>query len=183
MMISVIAAIGRNRVIGDEHGLPWRLPSDLQRFRRLTWGKPVIMGRKTFELIGKPLPGRESVILTHDDAYRAPLGCHIATSVSEALTIAKRLAHAAGQTEIMVIGGAEVYRQFLGLADRVYLTTIDGEFEGTAFFPRDFPTEDWTVTSSEFVPADDRNLYSHYFAVRDRITAVPRGMTAAPAGR
>lgn len=165
MRISIIAAMGRNRVIGCSDarlGLPWHLPVDLQRFRRLTMGKPVILGRRTHELIGRPLPGRPNIVLTHNESL-ALSGCHRASGVASALEIARSFA----TDEVMVIGGAEVYTQFLTHTDRLYLTVVDAEPAGDAFFPA-VPLEGWHRSHSEELPADDRHAFPHTFGVWER---------------
>lgn|SRR3989338_4176521 len=141
MTISLIAAIDRNRVIGKDNSLPWKLPADMKRFKELTKGKPVIMGRATFESIGKPLPNRINIILTRDKNFKAE-GCVVVHSVGDALKAAK------GHEEIMVIGGANVYSQFINIADKMYLTFIEGEFEGDAYFP-EYVERKWKETSRE----------------------------------
>lgn len=127
MTVSLIAAVARNGVIGRAGALPWRLPEDLKRFKRLTLGHPVVMGRKTFASIGKPLPGRDSIVLSRDPAFR-PAGARVARSLEEALALA-------GSGEVFVIGGEAVYREALPRADRLYLTLLDRDFEGDARFP------------------------------------------------
>ena len=128
MIISLISAMGRNRVIGINNTLPWRLPADLKHFKQITLGKPVLMGRKTYESIGKPLPGRANIIISGDSNYQMP-GCSVVNSIDAAL------AAATGYEEIMVIGGAALYQQLLPRADRLYLTLIDENFNGDAWFP------------------------------------------------
>jgi dihydrofolate reductase len=128
-MISLIAAMARNRVIGRDGDLPWRLPEDLRHFRALTIGKPVIMGRKTCESLGRALPQRRNLVVTRQKDYKAAEGFTVCTSLEEAL------AACADAPEIMVIGGAEIYAQALARADRIYLTVIDHDFEGDAVFP------------------------------------------------
>lgn len=139
--LSIIAAVARNRVIGSENRLPWRLPEDLRHFKRLTLGHHLIMGRKTFESIGRPLPGRVSVILTRDTGYQAE-GCLSAGSVGAALKAC------GDDPEVFVVGGAEIYAQFLPLADRLYLTEIDADFAGDAFFPA-FDRSQWAEIGRE----------------------------------
>ena len=117
--------MAENGVIGRENRLPWRLPADLRRFKSVTMGKPVIMGRKTYESIGKPLPGRSNIVVTRDPDYRAP-GCQVVHSLEQALEAG------AGHAEVMVIGGAKLYRQALGRAQRMYLTLVRAEVEGTS---------------------------------------------------
>ena len=141
MIISLIAAMGRNRVIGKGNSLPWKLPADMERFRKLTSGKPVIMGRKTFESIGKPLRNRKNIILSRDKNYKAE-GCTIVHTVQDALKAAE------GAQEAMVIGGEQVFQKFLPMANRMYLTYIDKDFEGDAYFP-EFDKNEWKETSRE----------------------------------
>ena len=141
MKISLIAAVSKNGVIGEKNSLIWKLPEDMKRFRQLTAGKPVIMGRKTFESIGKPLPNRKNIIITRDKNYRAE-GCIAVHSVDDALKAGK------GAEEIMVIGGAQIYKQFLPIANRMYLTFIDKDFEGDAYFP-EYNKNEWKEISRE----------------------------------
>lgn len=135
MVISIIAAIAKNGVIGKDNRLPWHLPADFKHFKDKTLGKPVIMGQKTFESIGKPLPGRKNIVLSLDKNF-SPSGCIVARSVEDALK-------AAGDVEeVMICGGASVYKQFLPLAHKLYLTLIDEYCDGDAFFP-EFNWSDW----------------------------------------
>ena len=135
MIISLIAAIGKNMVIGTDNKLPWKLSADLKRFKELTLGKPVIMGRKTFESIGRPLPNRINIIITRDKNYRAD-GCVVVRSAEDALKAAKH------SEEAMVIGGGQIFREFLSKANKMYLTLIDKEFEGDAYFP-EYNENEW----------------------------------------
>lgn len=160
MIISLVAAMGENRVIGIENRLPWRLPADMQHFRRLTMGKPVLMGRKTFDSIGKPLAGRLNIVVTRDLDFH-PKGVLVAHSVDEGL------AAAADAPEVMVIGGASFYRQLLSRAHRVYLTEIRHRFAGDAFFP-ELDREAWQVTERSDHFADDVNPYPYSFIRFDR---------------
>jgi dihydrofolate reductase len=174
MRISVIAAMSRDFLIGTEAGLPWRLPKDLRRFRELTWGKPVIMGRKTLELIGGPLKGRQNIVLTRNDSYRER-DLHIAHNIPAATLMGKGLARQAGADEVMVIGGGEVYRAFLPEADRLYLSIIDGSFVGSVYFPDRLPPESrWRVEHDEHHAADERNLHPHRFLILDRVRTAPQ---------
>lgn len=161
MIISLIAAVDRNFVIGNKGNIPWYLPRDLKRFRELTLGKPIIMGRTTFESIGKALPGRLNIVLTRDLAYRSTSGYVVAHSLSESLRAA------GGALEVLIIGGAEVYRQFMPLADRMYLTLVEGEFEGDTHFPH-FDWSDWKEVDRESYPADKKNPYPHTFVILER---------------
>ena len=159
MIISLIAAMGSNNVIGHDNSIPWKLPNDMKRFKELTTGKPVIMGRKTFESIGRPLPNRINIIITRDKNYKA-IGCIVVHSAADALKAAK------GSQEAMVIGGAEIYRQFLPIANRMYLTFIDKNFEGDAYFP-EFNKHEWKETSRE--SHADENGLRYSFVNFDRI--------------
>ncbi len=132
--IAIIAAVARNGVIGVDNRLAWRLSSDLKRFRALTMGKPVIMGRKTFESIGKPLPGRSIIVVTRDASFRAE-GVDAATSIAAALHRAREMAAAMGAKEIIVAGGGEIYALTMALADRLYITQVDLTPHGDARFP------------------------------------------------
>ena len=141
MIISLIAAMGRNRVIGKDNSLPWKLSADLKRFRQITSGKPVIMGRKTFESIGKPLPGRMNIIITKDEEYKAE-GCVVVHSAEEALGAAH------GNNEAMIIGGSQIFKEFLPKANRMYLTFIDADYEGDAYFP-EYNKDEWKEMHNE----------------------------------
>lgn len=127
-MISLIVAHDHNHVIGYENGMPWHLPGDLQYFKEKTMGKPMIMGRKTFESIGRPLPGRRNIVVTRDANYRAD-GIETATSIEEALALAGDV------PEIMIIGGEQIFRLSMELTDRIYITKINHSFNGDTFFP------------------------------------------------
>ncbi len=152
--------MARNRVIGRDNGLPWRLSEDLKRFRAMTWGKPILMGRKTFESIGKPLPGRRNLVLTRHPDWRAG-GVEAVCSVEAALSLAD------GASELAVIGGAEIYRLVLPLADRIHLTRVEADVAGDTEFP-DLAPEDWRATDMGAHPADERNQYPVTFVTLDR---------------
>jgi dihydrofolate reductase len=160
--VALIVAVGRNGVIGRDGKLPWHLPSDLKRFKAVTMGKAMIMGRKTYESIGRPLPGRRSIVLTRQPDYQAP-GCVVVGTVDEALAAAA--GHAAD--EVMVIGGAAIYRLFWPLAERLYLTQVAGEFEGEAILPA-FELSEWREVPREEMPADSRNPYATTFLTLER---------------
>ncbi len=164
MMISIIVAIGNNRVIGIKNALPWKLPADMEHFRQLTAQKPLIMGQKTFESIGKALPGRTNIVLTLDKNFQAS-DCLIAHSMEEALRIAKEKGE-----EVMICGGVSVYKQFLPLADRMYLTLIDGDFEGDAFFP-EFDWNDWKEIERIDNASDGNNPYPYSFITLEKAKA------------
>jgi dihydrofolate reductase len=159
MTISLIAALGRNRVIGSRNTLPWRMPADMAHFRALTRGKPVIMGRKTFESIGCPLPDRANIIITRDRAYRAA-GCVVVHDTDEVLV-------AAGDApEIMVIGGGEIYALFLPRATRIYLTLIGADFDGDTHFPAYDAA--WRETARAEHPADAANPHPYAFVTLEK---------------
>lgn len=162
MLISIIAAMANNRVIGKKNSLPWNLPADLEHFRQLTIGKPVIMGQKTFESIGKPLPGRTNIILTKDDNFR-PENCIVVKSIKEA----QKAAEGTGAKEAMVCGGASIYAQFLPLADRMYLTLIENDFDGDIFFP-EFNWSDWKELERKENLPDKENPYKYTFITLER---------------
>lgn len=147
MKLSLIAAAANNNVIGRNNELPWHLPQDLKYFKSVTLGKPVIMGRKTFESIGKPLPGRTNIVITRQANWQHA-GVLVASSVQDALALAENFRNELGQTadEVMVIGGAEIYRCALPLADKIYLTRIDEDIVGDAWFPQ-LSDEDWVCES------------------------------------
>jgi dihydrofolate reductase len=134
MKLSLIVAVSRNGVIGLNNQLPWHLPEDLKYFKSVTMGKPIVMGRKTYDSIGRPLPGRTNIVITRDPAWHAP-GVEVAQSLEAALALGKKACEAAGAEEIMVIGGEQIYRMCIENADRLYLTQVDAEVEGDAFFP------------------------------------------------
>lgn len=129
--IAIIAAISTNMVIGRDNKIPWHISEDLIRFKALTIGHPIIMGRKTFESIGKPLPKRANIVITRDKDYSAP-GINVAHSIDEAIETARAIE---GSEEIFIIGGGQIYNQSMNLADRLYLTVVDEEIEGDVFFP------------------------------------------------
>jgi len=158
--ISFVVAFDRNKVIGKNGGLPWRLPDDLKHVRELTLGKPLIMGRRTYESIGRPLPGRTSIVLTRDPEFRRD-GVRVARTPDEALALAGDAA------EVIVFGGAEVFRQFLPLAERIYLTQIDADVGGDTYF--DFTGTDWRVLENVPHPADERHPYPFSFVTLERI--------------
>ncbi len=165
MRVSLIVAAGANRVIGRDGALPWRLPADLRHFRRVTTGKPVIMGRRTWESIGGPLPGRPCIVVTRNPEFRTE-GARIAGSLEEALGLAAQIARGAGEDEVMVIGGEEIFRLALPRADRIYLTEIDIAPDGDTRFPELDPGE-WREIAREDHPAgEDTPAYS--FVVLER---------------
>jgi dihydrofolate reductase len=162
MIISFIVAMGKNKVIGKDNDLPWGegLPADMKHFTELTTGKPVLMGRKTFESIGKPLPNRTNIIITRDENYKAE-DCVVVHSIDEALK-------AAGNAEeVMIIGGSQIYKEFLPKANRMYLTVVDADFEGDTYFP-EYKIEEWKETSYEEHERDAENPYDYTFITLER---------------
>lgn len=157
--ISLISALAQNRTIGIDNTLPWRLPEDLRHFKALTLGHHILMGRKTYESIGKPLPGRTTVIITRGD-YAAPAGVKIAHSLQEAIAIC------GADEEIFFVGGAQLYAQALPLADRLYLTEIQAEVEGDAWFP-DYDRAQWREVSRDR-RTDEAAGLEYHFVVYDR---------------
>ncbi|MFM8331633.1 MAG: dihydrofolate reductase [Candidatus Methylumidiphilus sp.] len=160
MKLSLIAALAANRCIGVGNRLPWHLPADLKRFRALTWGKPMLMGRKTHESIGRPLPGRLNIVLTAQPDYRAE-GCAVAHTLEDALSLA------GDAEELMVIGGAALYERCLPQADRLCLTLIGRDFAGDTFFPPP-AWDEWQEVSSETVADDPAVDFTYRFVVLDR---------------
>lgn len=163
--VALIAAVARNGAIGHDNGLPWRLSGDLQFFKRTTLGKPVVMGRKTYESIGRPLPGRDNIVISRNPEWRAD-GVECVPSLELALQRARQSAAAGGVGEVMVIGGAQIYRQALPLAARLYLTEVDAEVAGDAFFPE--LGDCWVETSRECYPASERDEYNYCLVQYDR---------------
>ena len=134
MKMSLIVAVSKNGVIGLDNKLPWNLPDDLQYFKSVTMGKPLVMGRKTYDSIGRPLPGRTNIVITRDASWCAP-GVEVATSLDDALSLARKACTDSGVDEVMVIGGEQIYRMTIAVADRLYVTEVDTEIAGDAFFP------------------------------------------------
>ena len=166
MIISMVVAMGENRVIGRDGGLPWHIPGDLKLFKQTTMGKPIIMGRKTWESLGGPLPGRPHVVISRDINYEAA-GAHVVHDLDKALLVAQGLAIALEKQEIMIIGGAEIYRLAMAKADRIYLTEVALSPNGDAFFP-DFDFAQWReISRTAFPPIDGASSYS--FVVMDLI--------------
>lgn len=170
-MLSLIVAVGENGVIGRAGGLPWRQAGDLKRFRKLTMGRPMIMGRKTFEAIGKPLDGRDSIVVSRRGvtAPESP-GVFVASSLDEALSIARRQAAARGATEAFVIGGAQLFEAALAHADRVYLTRVHASPEGDVFWEPPFGA-DWKEVHRQDYPASERDEHPVTDIVMERSKA------------
>ncbi len=159
-MISIIVAASANNVIGAEGDLPWRLSDDLKRFKAITMGKPIVMGRKTWDSIGRPLPGRQNIVITRQAGFVAE-GCDVVASAGEAI------AATAGADEVMVIGGSQVYSLFLPNAERLYLTRVHAEVAGDAFFPP-INESQWRLVNDEPHSADDQNAFDYSFRTYER---------------
>ncbi|PHQ78473.1 MAG: type 3 dihydrofolate reductase [Coxiella sp. (in: Bacteria)] len=161
-MISLIVAMSKNRVIGNEGKIPWHLPNDFKHFKQVTLGKPIIMGRKTHESIGRPLPGRRNIVVTRQSDYLAD-GCDVFQSIDAALDAV------ASEPEIMIIGGSTLYEQTLERADRIYLTIVDTTLDGDAYFPELDP-EHWQLLTAENHPSDATHQYDYTFQTLQRDT-------------
>lgn len=166
MRLALIAAVADNGVIGRDNALPWHLPGDLAHFKRVTLGKPVVMGRRTFDSIGRPLPGRCNIVISRDASYR-PEGCRVLPSLEEALEVAVRVAQRDGVDEAVVIGGAQVYAAALPRADRLYLTEVHAAVDGDVNFPQ-VDWSQWSETDRERCPAAGESAYEYSFVVYER---------------
>ena len=160
MMVSIIAAMDRNRLIGNQNQLPWHLPADLAHFKQVTMGKPIIMGRKTYESIGRPLPGRTNIVLTRSPGFHAE-------GVLTAKTLNQALDYVSAEDEVMIIGGSSIYELGLPVADRLYITYVEAACEGDAWFP-EFDLENWRVITSEHHAADEKNSSEYRFVTYQR---------------
>lgn len=159
--IAIIVAMAKNRVIGFENRLPWRLPAELAHFKAVTMGKPIVMGRKTWESLPGLLPGRRHIVITRQPGYRAE-GCTLVHSLEQAL-------EAAGDVpEVMIVGGGAIYKESLPRAQRLYLTLVEAEVTGDAYFP-EIDHGAWRELRREFHPADERNAYAYTFVDLERI--------------
>ena len=163
MMISLIAAVAKNGVIGVDNSMPWHLPADMKFFRETTMGKPLVMGRKTFESIGsKPLPGRTNIVITRDRNFRAE-NCLLVHSIDDALAAAD------GSDEVMIMGGSSFYEQMLTRADRIYLTQVHADIEGDAWFP-ELKSGSWKEISRQDFSADEKNPFDYSFVILERVS-------------
>ena len=151
MKRSLVVAVARNGVIGRNNALPWKLPADLAHFKKVTMGHPIVMGRRTYESIGRPLPGRKNIVVTHNRAYEAP-GCTVVSSLDEAW-------NAAGDAEeVCVIGGTTLFAETLPIADVIHLTEVEAAVDGDTFMPA-FDRRQWSEREVARHPADERNAY------------------------
>lgn len=166
-VLSMIVAKSRNNVIGRDGDLPWRLTGDLQHFKRTTLGKPVLMGRKTFESLGRPLPGRSNLVLSRDREYRAK-GAENLHTLPDLIGRGYEIAGETGANEVMIIGGAMLYRACLRYAQRLYLSNVDVDIDGDAYFPK-LDLENWLEISKTDFPKDDKNDYAYSVLRYDRV--------------
>ncbi len=165
MIVSIIAAVSDNNVIGRGNRVPWRLSTDMKRFKTLTMGHHLLMGRKTFESLERPLPGRTIIVITHDRDFSVD-GVLSAPSVERAIDIARL------DDEIFIAGGAQIYEQAIHRADRMYLTRVHAEIVGDAFFPEFDDVMEWTLVDVEHCEADEKNQYPYSFLTYDRAAAL-----------
>jgi dihydrofolate reductase len=166
MRLALIAAVAENGTIGRDNGLPWYLPEDLKYFKRVTLGKAIVMGRKTWDSIGRPLPGRTNIVVSRQPDLSIE-GATVVKDLTAALELASRIATVDGSEELMVIGGAEIYQLALPLAQRLYLTEVHAVVAGDALFPT-WDRAQWVQSSSEKHDADDSNPFDYSFVVYDR---------------
>jgi len=164
--LALVWAMARNRVIGRNNALPWHLPEDLKFFKRVTMGKPIIMGRKTWESIGRPLPGRCNIVISRNQDFKAD-GIEAVSSLQQAISLAEQISLRDGVDEVCVIGGAEIYDQALPLADRLYLTQVHADVEGDTFFP-EFDLSQWQEVEREDFSASSANPYDYSFLVLEK---------------
>jgi len=167
MKKSMIVAMAENRVIGINNNLPWYLPNDLKYFKQVTMGKPILMGRKTYESIGKPLPGRTNIVLTRDKTWSAE-GVKAVNELEQAFQLAESILDIDGKDEMMVIGGDQIYQSTLAEIDRIYLTKVHAEVNGDAYFP-ELDWAQWKEVGREDFEAEGSNPYDYSFIVLDRI--------------
>ncbi|MCB2426067.1 type 3 dihydrofolate reductase [Methylophaga pinxianii] len=161
MKTAFVVAMDERGLIGRDNDLPWRLSADLQYFRRITMGKPILMGRNTHESIGRPLPGRQNIVVSSSEDYQAT-GCDVVNSIEAGLAVA------ADADEIMVIGGSSLFSQMFDIADTLYLTRVHAELDGDTWFP-EWDKNQWQLISQESHPADEKNDYPYSFEVYRRI--------------
>ena len=166
MRLALVVAVARNGVIGGDGALPWRISDDLKWFKKNTMDKPLLMGRKTFQSIGKALPGRDNIVLTRAPDFSAPR-TFIARSMRGGLSLGAACAHERGADEVCIIGGGDIYRQTVAQADRIYLTSVDAEPDGDAFFP-ELEARQWQATKAGGCEKSDKNEHACEFFILDR---------------
>lgn len=167
--VSMIVAMANNRVIGVNNQLPWHLPADLKHFKATTLGKPIVMGRKTWESIGRPLPGRKNIVISRQATYRAA-GAEVVASVADGLALARKHAVDEGVAEIIVIGGEAIYRSALEEAQKIYLTEVDTQLDGDAWFP-ELPSGEWQEVGRECYPVTNTVGLPYCFVTLERVPA------------
>jgi dihydrofolate reductase len=167
IQLAVIVAAAENGVIGRNNTLPWHLPEDLRYFKKVTLGKPIVMGRKTFESIGRALPGRTNIVITRNPGFQAE-GVRVVASIDDALRLAQDIASTDGVHELVVIGGAEIYKAAIPRADRLYITEVHAKVEGDAVLPH-IEWQYWRETGRERFPAQGPNPYDYSFVVYERM--------------
>lgn len=160
-MLSIIVAVADNGVIGSGNQLPWRLPDDLKRFKALSLGKPIVMGRKTYDSIGRPLPGRLNVVISRQPGLEIP-GCTVVTSIDEAIAAAQPA------PEIVIVGGADIYRQVLPQVQVIHLTCVHANVAGDVVFPK-LQEHEWREVAKEYHPADERHPHAFTFSTLERV--------------
>ena len=160
MRLSIVVAMDSNRLIGKDNGLPWHLPADLAFFKKLTTGNTILMGRKTFDSIGRPLPNRRNIVITRNADIEIT-DCEVVNSIEKALSLVQ------SETEVMVIGGAKLYQQILPIADRLYITQVEGEFDGDTYFPS-YNEAEWSQISIDSREPDEDNHHKCHFITLDR---------------
>ena len=163
MKISQIVAISENRAIGKDNDLIWRLPADIKHFKEVTMGHCMLMGRKNFESIGRPLPGRTTIIVTRDTNYKME-GCHVVNSIESGIELAKSL----NEQELMVIGGGEIYNQTLSITQKLYLTEVHERFDADTFYP-EIDDKDWKLVEEESFQKDEKNPFDYTFKTLERL--------------
>ncbi|HMK27635.1 MAG TPA: dihydrofolate reductase [Chitinophagaceae bacterium] len=163
MTISFVVAAATNNAIGKDGKLPWHLPNDMKHFKNITWGMPIVMGRKTFESLGRALPGRKNIVITRQPGWKTE-GAIAVKNIDDALFVARET----DAKEIMVIGGGEIYKTLFDKAHRIYLTRVEVEPEADTFFPALHP-EKWQLMSQQDHEADEKNAYNYSFQVWERI--------------
>ncbi len=160
-MLSIIVAVADNGVIGSGNQLPWRLPDDLKRFKALSMGKPIVMGRKTFDSIGRPLPGRLNIVISRQAGLDIP-GCRVVTTIDDAIAAAQPA------PEVVIVGGADIYRQILPRVQTIHLTRVHAEIAGDVVFPT-LQEQEWREVSKEYHPADERHAHAFTFSTLERV--------------
>ncbi|HEY0683199.1 MAG TPA: type 3 dihydrofolate reductase [Steroidobacter sp.] len=160
-MLSIIVAVADNGVMGSNNQLPWRLPDDLKHFKALSLGKPLVMGRKTFDSIGRPLPGRLNIVISRQPGLDIP-GCRVVTSIDDALAAAQPA------PEVVIVGGAEIYRQVLPRVQVIHLTRVHANVEGDVLFP-ELQEHEWREVAKEYHPADERHAHAFTFSTLERV--------------